>query len=258
MPILTHRAQGAQVLNARLEGGLELFYCSPLTSQFPGPARGGMPVLFPQFAEAGPLPKHGFARERDWTLLEQGADMDEEHVKYVLDIAPADVDYWPFAARLELDVTAQAQGVDFALSVLNTGADAFSFTGGLHPYFLLDDLLSAQVEGLRGLAAADRYRPDFSRQEAPLLQFTDEIFERLYDGCPALVLSNRGRRISLRATGFDQWMVWNPGREGAKGLKDLPDDDWRHFVCIEPVRVTRPVTLQSGEKFEGTFSVALD
>lgn len=258
MPLLTHRTQGAQVLNARLEGGLELFYCSPLMDQFPGPARGGVPVLFPQFAEAGPLPKHGFARERDWTLLEQGADMDAEHVKYVLDIAPGDVDYWPFAARLELDATAQARRIDFTLSVLNTGADEFSFTGGLHPYFRLGDLTSAQVEGLQGLPAADRYRPELTRQDAPLLQFGDETFERLYDGCPALVLSNGPRRISLSATGFDQWMVWNPGREGAAGLKDLPDEDWRHFVCIEPVRVKRPVTLAAGEKFEGTFSVALE
>lgn len=29
-----------------------------------------------------------------------------------------------------------------------------------------------------------------------------------------------------RVTGFDQWMVWNPGKAGAQALNDLPNDDW--------------------------------
>jgi glucose-6-phosphate 1-epimerase len=61
---LIHRPLGAQVLQARLGGVAGPFYCSPLAYQFQGPARGGVPVLFPQFAEYGPLLKHGFVRNR--------------------------------------------------------------------------------------------------------------------------------------------------------------------------------------------------
>ncbi len=44
------------------------------SSQFaPGAAiRGGVPVCFPQFADQGPLPMHGFARVAAWELVESG------------------------------------------------------------------------------------------------------------------------------------------------------------------------------------------
>jgi len=32
---------------------------------------------------------------------------------------------------------------------------------------------------------------------------------------------------------------------------------WCRFLCVEPVRVVRPVTLPRGELFEGTLQVRL-
>jgi glucose-6-phosphate 1-epimerase len=258
MNMLVHRPLGAQVLQARLGNAGDPFYCSPLAERFEGPARGGVPVLFPQFAEYGPLLKHGFARNREWTLLEHGADAARERLHYVLEITPDDFPGWPHATRLELEVLARESRVDFGFTVLNTGNDEFSFTGGLHPYFAVDDLLQVRVEGLQGLAASDRYQPGFTRQDEPVLQFGEAIFERLYDGCPAVTLAEGSRRLRLSASGFDQWMVWNPGREEAQKLKDLPDGDWRKFICIEPVRVKNPVMLRPGEKFSGNFLVELE
>jgi glucose-6-phosphate 1-epimerase len=52
-------------------------------------------------------------------------------------------------------------------------------------------------------------------------------------------------------------MVWNPGVIGAQALKDLPDKDWKHFVCIEPVRLSRPSVLQPGEVFEGSLEMVV-
>jgi glucose-6-phosphate 1-epimerase len=255
MNMLVHRPLGAQVLQARLGGAADVFYCSPLAERFEGPARGGVPVLFPQFAEYGPLLKHGFARNREWTLLEQGADAAQERLHYVLEVTQDDFPGWPHAARLELEVLARDTRMDFNFTVLNTGDNDFSFTGGLHPYFAVNDSLQARVEGLQGVAAFDRYRPGFTQQQEPLLQLYDAIFERLYDGCPAVTLVDGARRLRLTASGFDQWMVWNPGREEAQKLKDLPDGDWRQFICIEPVRVRRAVVLKPGEKFLGSLTV---
>eukprot|EP01137_Pigoraptor_chileana_P032556 Opistho-2@22113 len=68
---------GAHVLSWIPAGGEEQLYVSPRTAYASGQAvRGGVPVCFPQFAERGPLQKHGFARTKPWQLIsaEQGED----------------------------------------------------------------------------------------------------------------------------------------------------------------------------------------
>ena len=66
---LSSRQLGAQVISAEIDGQ-KLFYLSPLSSPT-SPARGGVPVLFPQFAEYGPLVKHGFVRNLTWACIEE-------------------------------------------------------------------------------------------------------------------------------------------------------------------------------------------
>lgn len=253
---LRHQALGAQLLGAVLPPHGDVFYLSPLAST--GPARGGVPVLFPQFAEAGPLRKHGYVRDMPWTLRECRQDAAMEKFCYALDIGERDIAAWPHAAQLQLTVELHPDRLIMTLHVKNTGASAFSFTGGLHPYFRVADLLQVRIEGLHGLALRDRYRPDMLAKETAVhLALGSEPFERLYDGCPELRLWTGQQWLTLSASGFDQWMVWNPGEEGAKQLADLPDTDWQRFVCIEPVRVARPAYLEPGTLFTGALTVKI-
>jgi glucose-6-phosphate 1-epimerase len=147
------------------------------------------------------------------------------------------------------------ESVDNALAVTNIGDDSFSWTGGLHPYFLVHDLLTSSLSGLQALGVEDRYDPSVKCQAQDPLEWSAQLFERLYDASPPLILSTGRSSILLSSGGFDQWMVWNSGKSGAAALTDLPSGDWRRFVCVEPVRVSRPVTLAPGETFEGKLLI---
>ncbi|RJG02061.1 D-hexose-6-phosphate mutarotase [Noviherbaspirillum sedimenti] len=255
MSKLSHQPLGAQLLSADLTPHGPLFYNSPIVNSGYAPARGGVPVLFPQFAESGPLRKHGFVRDMPWTLREHRQDTVAETICYTLEISDQDIASWPHAASLQLTAEVQPGRLTIELSIRNAGKSAFAFTGGLHPYFRVQDLGQMRISGLQGLKVQDRYQPQLAVDEAQALMLGAEPFERLYDGCPDLTLWTGEKNLTLSASGFDQWMVWNPGEAGGRQLADLPDADWQRFVCIEPVRVTRPVQLVPGETFAGTLTI---
>jgi glucose-6-phosphate 1-epimerase len=207
-----------------------------------------VPVLFPQFADTGLLPKHGMARTAQW--------QPEGDAAYTLHIAAKSYPAWPHACALRIGMHTGPGQLCITLSVRNTGTSTWAWTGGLHPFFAVDDLTRCSLTGLAGVPVQDRYHPAAPHQTAALT-WTDAPCERLYAKAPELRLQNGGRTLHLRTTGFTQWMVWNPGTAGAQTLPDLPDDDWRKFVCIEPVCVAQPVVLAPGEVFEGALQVRL-
>ena len=257
--MIKHQNLGAQILQACLGDVVSIFYLSPLSGGATSgvPARGGVPVLFPQFAEQGLLSKHGLVRSANWTLLEEQVAQCAHLLRYGLDIQHSDYPTWPHAARLSLAVEAKPDALLFSLQVTNTGITAFSWTGGLHPYFAVQDVLKSSLSGLAGLRVQDRFVPDFSSQPQDDIQWTKQPFERLYDGCPPLVLNTGSHSLQLSASGFDQWMVWNPGEVDGNALADLPAGDWRRFICVEPVCVVRPVELAPGDIFEGSLRIEI-
>lgn len=247
-----HRALGAQLLQAkaRASGGtqVDLLYLSPILSDG-APARGGVPVLFPQFADTGPLPKHGLVRNATW--------QPDGDAAYTLSITPTSYPAWPHACQLRLGMQTGPGELVLTLGVGNTGNSTFSWTGGLHPYFVVADITRCKLIGLAGLAVQDRYNPLATQQTDEALVFTSAACERLYAAAPALQLELGEHSLQLETTGFTQWMVWNPGLQGAQTLVDLPSTDWNRFVCIEPVCVSQPVVLEPGGSFEGELRVKL-
>ena len=87
------------------------------------------------------------------------------------------------------------------------------------------------------------------------VNWTRQPFEQLYEECPLLILNTGGSLLRCTASGFDQWMIWNPGEVGGNALGDLPVGDWRRFVCVEPVCVNKPIVLAPDASFEGTLQI---
>lgn len=251
---LSSRLLGAQIISAVIDGQ-ELFYLSPLNSHT-SPARGGVPVLFPQFAEYGPLLKHGFVRNLPWVCIGERHSNHFHEQKFALTISPT-TEGWPYSAELRL--TSKVDGNSFCqvLKITNSGVNAFRWSGGLHPYFSVDDLLQTSLLGLQNISYQDRYDLSSNYCVENFLSFDESPCEKLFSSAPALKLVTNSRRLSISTTGFAQWMIWNPGMKHSN-FADLPTGDWKSFLCIEPVNVSSPILLEPGEVFTGTFKVSLE
>ena len=251
MEYLMHDKKGAQVLHAALESGLELLYLSPLVDVYPdNPIRGGIPLMFPQFGDSGPLRKHGFVRDLQWSLVNEAEDADGKNLSYALDIKATDFPEWPFNAALKFNVCLSLQTLSIGLSIRNTGEQAFTFTGGFHPYFAISSRKDIQINGLEGLP----FKDSFPGENAYELN-ADALVERQYMGNPDILFYNGSNWLKITASGFDSWMVWNPGGAGAKRISDLPDEDWNRFICIEPIVLAEPKTVLPGDAFIGEMVV---
>lgn len=254
--MLSYSSIGAQILRASMEVG-ELLYLSSLSDDFHQKQRGGVPVIFPQFADFGPLQKHGFVRDLSWLLLEDIVRNDSHTLLFGLHLQADNQPNWPHKAMLMLSIRMLTNELYISLSVQNTGNSQFAWTGGLHPYIHTADLCASQLHGLQGSAVHDRYDSTNTIQNELIVRWSGQEFERLYDTRAKLKFETPDKIIHIGMSGFDQWMVWNPGIAGAKAIRDLPDQDWKHFICIEPVCVSRPNVLKPGEVFEGGLEIVV-
>ena len=273
---LEHQPFGAQLLRASFTedrpgaSAIPVFYLSPQSAGVGSPVRGGVPVLFPQFNDEGPLPKHGFVRTANWRALDQAGHyslklgssdahqpVDSNADSSRPDLTPCDLTTpnWLHSAELVLEIHTSGRQLEFVLNITNTGATAFSWTGGLHPYFAVSDLLQSRLEGLGDVPIRDRFHPEITRQPDGDIHWDGQLYERLFDTASSVELHAGAARFRLSMSGFNQWMVWNPGIAGAQAMKDLPNADWQRFVCIEPVIVQRAVSLEPGERFAGSFGI---
>ena len=247
-----HR-HGAHVTSWCPASGDERLYLST-RSGFEGTAaiRGGIPIIFPQFATEGPLPRHGFARTSTWMLggVSRGADGEAE-LELVLRDSPATHAIWDATFRAIVSVAIFGQKMAVSLEVENFGETPFSFTAALHSYFRVRDVAGAEIVGLRGA----RYRGEdrsLVEDDAERLR-VDDFLDRVYVGAPShLELHESGRRMLIDAEGFPDAVVWNPGRERAAALADLDPEGERHFLCIEAAAIQEPVTLGPRRRWTGT------
>lgn len=243
---------GGQLLSWCTADGGEQFYCSPQSVAGRGGAiRGGVPVCFPQFANRGPLGKHGFARTSTWERA--GDALPADSACLTLRDSKFTRSVWPHGFELRLQVVLGAGWLETGLQVLNTGDTSFEFTAALHTYLAVADVRRATLHGLANAPFLDSLH-DGARSiglSAPL-EFAGEL-DRIYLKPPA-ALELHGRRgpcLRIEQQGFADTVIWNPGPAKAAALGDMPAADWTRMLCIEAAQVETPACLAPGELWQG-------
>jgi glucose-6-phosphate 1-epimerase len=252
-------AHGGHIVGWTPAGGQPRLWLSPTAECGPGLAiRGGVPVIFPQFAGRGPLPKHGLARNRPWQVLPaEQLPTTPDGVSWQARLTDDDETraIWPPQFELTLLARAAADTLEITLTVRNTGDQAWSFSAALHSYLALGDPQTT-IHGLGGCAAE---RNDAGGQQVRLgspgdvllatasrdiaVMGADQTLE-LADG----VLGP----LAVSAKGFPDRVVWNPGP--GHGLSDVPEGAEAEFVCIEPAALT-PVLLAPGNSWAAVLKL---
>lgn len=246
--------QGAHVTTWRPAGGVERLYLSERAEFRPGAAiRGGIPVIFPQFSDRGPLPRHGFARTAAWDLAEAGTRADGAAWAVLrLQDAEATRKVWPEHFVADLRVEVGGQRLTVALLVTNAGAAPFTFTAALHTYLAVADIATVTVDGLGGVAYEDQAAGGARRvQTDPVVVIAGEV-DRIYYDAPACTTVHTGiGAIEVCRQNFADTVVWNPGPEKAAGLADMPPQDYRHMLCVEAAAIGTPVHVDPGQQWSG-------
>jgi glucose-6-phosphate 1-epimerase len=236
---------GAHVLSWVPAAGSERLFLSPRAEFRAGAAiRGGVPLIFPQFNTLGSLPKHGFARTQPWKL----AKLEADHAVFWLSETEATRQIWPHRFLAEYTVRIGANQLSMRLSITNTDASPFDFTVALHTYLQVDDVRKSWVSGLDGVAYSD----SSAGVQAGRLTFQGEV-DRIYFAVPGeLQLGGGARALAIRAEGFPDAVLWNPGAEKCAALADMEPDGYLQFVCVEAAAVASPLRLAPGENWQGS------
>ena len=214
--------------------------------------RGGVPVIFPQFADRGPLVKHGFARVQPWRLLSESQNTDGSACALLeLTANPETRKLWPHEFTAHYKVALTDDQLDMQLQIINTGATNFHFTAALHTYLAVGDIDATRLHGLKGCAFLERGEQQMTAEHRDQLAFA-EALDRVYgDTDGPLTLVSPAQQTQLRAEGFADTVVWNPWAEGCAAMDDMADDDYRKMLCVEAAGVLKPIQLRKGESWIG-------
>ncbi|BDR12827.1 D-hexose-6-phosphate mutarotase [Vibrio sp. STUT-A11] len=245
---------GGHVVSYKPQGQEDLIWMSE-KAVFDGKAalRGGIPVCWPWFGRIA-APAHGFARTTEWELIEHREN--ENGVIIELALFPSEETHqiWPhmFEARLLVEV---GDELKVTLKVLNIDDEAWTFSGALHTYLNVGDVLQAQTSGM-GSEYIDSLKGNEVCQGGAVLQLTDTI-DRVYTQPEAQILVKDpvlGRTLSVENHGHNSAVLWNPWAEGAQSMGDMADNGYETMLCVESAlhasSLDQGKTLQPGESYE--------
>jgi len=228
---------GAQIFGFDRVGEAPVLWVSPsATYEMGRPLRGGMPVCWPWFGvhpTDASMPRHGFVRVMPWEL-EDFAETSKGVTASSFKLRDTEETrkMWPHRFELTMGVEV-SKALKVKLVTKNMDEKPFDISQAISAYFFIGDIEGVEVEGLEGHEYVDKVSGESKVQNGPVV-ITGET-ERIYrhSGSCSLVDKRIGRKIHMDKQGSESTVVWNPWKEKARQIPDLPDDGFRNMVCVE-------------------------
>jgi len=222
--------------------------------------RGGIPVCWPWFGPHPSIPQrpaHGFVRLRPWQVVATNAH--EEGTGITLAFAARDCGAEDaLDARAEIEVTLRSDRLDVALTTINTGVGALTFSEALHTYLRVSDIAAVRVLGLSERRYIDKLANDAIGVGERAIEVSGEI-DRIYqDTRDAVDVDDGRRRIRVSKSGSLSTVIWNPWIDKSRRLGDMSEGEYRRMICVETANAGKNlVTLAPGERHRMIASLAL-
>ena len=201
-----------------------------------------------------PIPKHGIARKREFTLLEQ----EENRVVMELRENEASLALYPFPFALRVEHCLDREGFTTTIEVENTGTRPMPFTFGGHPAFRCPMFENTRFEDYQvvfdrpetastilvtpqGLLSSADPEPVLKDQDTLTLDYSEfarldtYILEGLASAAVSLRHKDSGHGVRLDFSQFPMLGIWTVG------TKQAP------FLCLEPWHGCPAYDNDSGE-----------
>jgi glucose-6-phosphate 1-epimerase len=229
---------GAHVTSFIPRGQEEVIFLSDLSRFESGLAiRGGVPISWPWFADHPTdkaKPAHGFARISNWEVRGTEIDGGASRVRLGLSDNQYTRSLWPHAFDLEFILTVGKE-LFLDLIAMNAGEEDFTISQAFHSYYHVSEINKIFVQGLDGckyIDKVDRFREEYQQGRVEIMEETDRIYLDTANDC---VIHDPGfkRKIRITKEGSRSTVIWNPWTTKAHQMKDLGDQDYKRFVCVE-------------------------
>jgi glucose-6-phosphate 1-epimerase len=256
---------GAHITGFKPTRSEETLWMSSKSSFEEGEAiRGGIPVCFPWFGvheTENEFPQHGFARIMMWDV-KNVETLSAGETEIVLQLCSSDETkkYWPFDFCAEM-IFIVGTKLEVSLKITNTSDEPIKYTAALHSYFSVSAIENISIEGLEDTHYQDQLDGGDYIQEEKLLTIGNAETRHYYNTTNDCAIHDPyfNRRITIEKRGSTNTTVWNPWVDTCAQMKDMPDDGYETFVCLETVnKINGVIQLAPGEVHETTAIIGVE
>ncbi|WP_283149145.1 D-hexose-6-phosphate mutarotase [Silvimonas soli] len=253
--------QGAHVVSFVPAAAKDVLWISPNAVFAPGEAiRGGIPLCLPWFGakpQEPDAPKHGFARNEVWTLIEASVEADTTRVVLELRDNAASHALWDHAFVYRLAVTV-GKTLHLDLQIQHLGTTPQLHSVALHTYFDVGDVTQAVITGLDGTTYIDTTqdsKPRFAQTGAVQLSGPTD---RVYLNVPQYQdIKTPDRTLKIDSQDTHCAVVWNAWHNADK-IADIGPGNYVGYLCVERADAWEySPTLQPGETYRASMTLSV-